>query len=82
MQNTTFVSDCDDLSDPMYGTVTYNSTLEGACADYTCDRGYDLIGINVTCCQPNARWSNTGPTCKIRGKLSILVYLRFKFSLW
>lgn len=38
-------------------------------AAYTCNIGYNLIGINVQTCQPDGTWNGREPSCKIKGEL-------------
>ena len=56
--------DCSDLPDPINGSVTLNSTVEGSIANYTCDEGFLLDGPVVRMCGSNGMWSGSTPQCE------------------
>ena len=55
---------CGPLKAPGYGTVKLTGTYVGAKATYTCDYGYDLVGLNVRKCQYDGYWSGDHPKCE------------------
>ncbi|XP_064386426.1 latrophilin-like protein LAT-2 isoform X1 [Halichondria panicea] len=58
---------CGDLTDPTNGAVnTSSGTTFNMNATYTCNTGYNLIGITPRTCQAtNETWSGSEPTCEI-----------------
>lgn len=70
------VPDCIPLpNEPINGRKTCNGEGElGDKCDFTCNRGYELIGYDSTVCQRTAstfeaEWSKPTPTCK-KGNIS------------
>jgi len=59
-----YLVDCGDLDSPANGDVSYTTTTEGSVADYSCDEGYDLVGVTQRICQSNNTWSGDVPTCE------------------
>ena len=57
---------CGDLTDPTNGAVnTSSGTTFNMNATYTCNTGYNLIGITPRTCQAtNETWSGSEPTCE------------------
>ena len=55
--------DCGDLPNPDNGQVTLTSTTFGSTANYTCDPGFELVGIAMRTCMANGEWSGEAPTC-------------------
>ena len=55
---------CDALSDPDNGAVSFKGTGVGDTAKYTCDEGYKRIGSKTLTCQPNGEWSDAPPICE------------------
>ena len=41
-----------------------SGTVFQSVANYTCDNGYNLVGIQSRTCENNAMWSGTEPECK------------------
>ena len=59
------------IGPPANGDVTFPSgTKYGESADYTCDTGYDLVGVASRTCQDDSSWDGTEPSCDIKGKFS------------
>ena len=57
--------DCGTLTNPANGQVTYTAgTLFGQTATYSCDSGYNLVGVSVRTCQATGVWSGSVPTCQ------------------
>ena len=52
-----YIADCGMPEIPSNGMVSYNSTVEGSMANYTCDEGYILDGVVQRICEENGRWS-------------------------
>ena len=46
------------------GMVSFNSTVEGSMANYTCDEGYILDGVVQRTCEENGQWSGDVPQCQ------------------
>ena len=65
--------DCYMLTAPDNGTVsTPSGTTVGETADYSCNDGFNLIGAANRRCQESGLWSESEPSCIIKGKLSKL----------
>ena len=41
-----------------------NGSLIGAVAEFTCNDGYDLIGVSSIFCQRDGNWSSDSPVCQ------------------
>ena len=59
---------CDALRTPANGIVTLKTlgsvdVLPGSHADYTCNKGHEIIGSSMRCCQTDGSWSGTEPHC-------------------
>ena len=52
---------CGNLSDPENGTVEIDSGF--TTANYTCDEGFELVGMRFRTCMRNGNWSGSDPTC-------------------
>ena len=57
---------CEDLTNPMNGGVTFNTTLNSQ-AHYTCNAGYCISGDRYRTCQCGGNWTGTEPTCGKQG---------------
>ncbi len=55
--------DCGPLIVPNGQVSTSSGTTFMNTATYTCDNGYNLIGVSDRTCQANGAWSLTAPTC-------------------
>ncbi|XP_066283044.1 sushi, von Willebrand factor type A, EGF and pentraxin domain-containing protein 1-like [Branchiostoma lanceolatum] len=53
---------CPPLTAPTHGSVVGGNNY-GDVANYTCDPGYDLVGVPSQTCQDNQHWSGTAPSC-------------------
>ena len=51
-----------DLTAPVNGQLTVDSTLLDSMASYTCDSGYTLVGVAMRTCTVNG-WSGANPIC-------------------
>ena len=57
--------DCGNLNDPANGSVSQNSgTTFGQTATYSCNTGYNLVGVSTRTCQAIGNWSGSVPTCQ------------------
>ena len=62
--------DCGVLSQIMNGEdvpVSYNpedNTEYQSVAGYTCNKGYDLVGVTTRTCLADGTWSDEEPTCQ------------------
>lgn len=59
------VVDCDELSDPENGQVTFSSTVYQSQAVYSCNDGYELsqTGSMQRICRASGVWSSFAPQC-------------------
>ena len=55
---------CDRLRDPANGEVTLSGVTVGSIATYTCDYGYELVGLEFRACQNDGEWSGEAPSCR------------------
>ena len=58
------VVDCGSLTDPDNGQVSTTATTYTSNADYTCDTGYSLVGVNQRNCTAAGTWTDGEPTCQ------------------
>ena len=60
-------TECDDLTDPVDGTVTItpnpNEIGVGSEATYGCNDGFELQGNTTRTCQEDGQWTNMAPVC-------------------
>ena len=56
------VIDCEAPPSPDNGHVGYSSTVFGSQASYSCNSGYELVGVQIRICQEDG-WSVSTPTC-------------------
>ena len=59
------LADCGMPDIPTNGMVSFNSTVEGSMANYTCDEGYILDGVFQQTCEENGQWSGD-PQCQCK----------------
>ncbi|KAH3822249.1 hypothetical protein DPMN_124023 [Dreissena polymorpha] len=55
--------DCGQLTAPINGTVTMNSTKYEGIASFACDTGFYMSGSNTTSCNASGNWDTTTPSC-------------------
>ena len=65
------VVDCDVLSDPENGQVTFLSTVYQSQAVYSCNSGFELsqTGSVQRICRANGLWSSFAPQCNRKLKM-------------
>ncbi|XP_003391519.1 PREDICTED: sushi, nidogen and EGF-like domain-containing protein 1, partial [Amphimedon queenslandica] len=54
--------------DQLYANATilsYNTTTVNSTATYSCENGYNLVGVSVRTCQSSGNWSGSPPYCQI-----------------
>ena len=63
---------CPELSAPENGKVHVEGRNPGDRADYSCNDGYQLVGVAWRRCQTNGKWTGEAPTCRSMYKFSVL----------
>lgn len=71
-------ADCGVLTDPLNGSVIFNSTTVGSVAEYLCDLQFDLepIEFRQRICEfdgVEAKWSVTEPMCQRKNSMTGLI---------
>ena len=61
---------CPDLTDPANGMVVMAGSSVGDTATYSCNSGFELVGIQTVTCQADGMWSDPPPTCEPIGMKS------------
>merc|ERR1719204_1056990 len=56
--------ECPELPDPPNGQVHLTGRHFQDRAVYTCDEGYQIVGVEKVVCQTSGQWSGEQPTCK------------------
>ena len=54
---------CPDLDDIPNGAVMMTGNSVGDTATYTCDMGFELVGVMMVTCQDDGMWDNPPPEC-------------------
>ncbi|XP_065189526.1 complement component receptor 1-like protein [Sycon ciliatum] len=54
---------CTMLAKPINGMVYVSGNTSGSVASFTCEAGYNLIGLPALTCTDNGLWSSINPTC-------------------
>ena len=80
------VSKCPQVHAPANGQITGRRREIGSSVTYSCDEGYDLLGLADTdtrTCQPNEMWTGSEPACEYAQVLvaTITIYLSLLRSL-
>ena len=69
-------SDCGSIPDPANGMISAKSgTTVGKTVQFSCNLGYDLIGVETIICEDDGRWSDSAPLCVLTG----LSYMPLQF---
>lgn len=55
---------CNLPSSPTNGQVVTTSLTHGSKAFYSCDLGYEHVGVLIRVCQFTGLWSESRPTCR------------------
>jgi len=70
--------ECDTLSTPLNGWYNVSGGINdqltpGSVAQFSCNQGYVLIGVNATTCDASLTWTDTTPICVVKsgGKMSM-----------
>ena len=66
------VVDCGSLTAPDNGQVSVTTTTYTSTADYTCDTGYSLVGVNQRNCTAAGTWTDGVPTCDSKSNCTVL----------
>ena len=64
---------CGHPGSPVNGNINSDVFTYGSRVEYTCDKGYILVGSNQRVCQANQMWSGTLPRCTSRFCSLILI---------
>ena len=63
---TTILGNCSELIiDSKELSVSYNSTIYNSIAMYSCENGYNLVGVAERTCLSSGNWSGDRPYCQI-----------------
>ena len=68
------VVDCGMLTAPTNGQVMFMATTYTSTADYFCDTGYNLVGVNQRTCTAAGTWSDGEPTCQSETGCKIIMH--------
>ena len=68
------VVDCGMLTDPTNGQVMFMTTTYTSTADYTCDTGYNLVGVDQRTCTAAGTWTDGEPTCQSETGCKIIMH--------
>ena len=66
---------CPELAAPENGGVRVEGRDPGDRADYSCNDGYQLVGVAWRKCQTDGKWSGEAPTCRSKYKIFWVVKL-------
>ena len=66
---------CARLSNPRNGRVRIRQTTFGSSANYSCNSGYGLVGVNTRLCEENGQWSDSAPSCRSKTHIILQVYI-------
>ena len=56
--------ECPELPDPPHGQVHLTGRHFNDRAVYTCDDGYQIVGLEQVICNSDGMWSGAQPSCK------------------
>ena len=63
--------ECPELTNLTDGTVVYSGRGFEDTANYSCNTGYELVGLPTRTCLSDESWSGTMPTCVFAGMSSV-----------
>ena len=66
-----FITECANLSAPMFGSVSQIEIRGKAAAVYSCKTGYQLSGSEERFCLPTGNWTGTEAVCEPTGESSM-----------
>merc|ERR1712154_101845 len=75
---------CDDLMDPVNGTVMVSKTSNLFSAEYSCSEGFALVGHSIRFCNPNPACGSTqwlpsqAPKCEGIERMPVQKMILFK----
>ena len=55
---------CGRLDSPENGRVSLSGVSPGSVATYTCNVGFDLVGVTTRVCLSSGQWSGDAPVCQ------------------
>uniref|UniRef100_A0A3B3T3R4 Sushi, von Willebrand factor type A, EGF and pentraxin domain-containing protein 1 n=1 Tax=Paramormyrops kingsleyae TaxID=1676925 RepID=A0A3B3T3R4_9TELE len=56
-------AECEPPENPKHGSITITDVALGGLVQYTCDKGYELVGQTIRQCVSGRRWSDSAPSC-------------------
>ena len=62
--NSIFIAPCPLLADPANGAVSVTGFSFEDSATFTCDSGYELVGLAFIGCGSDGSWSGQPPICR------------------
>ena len=70
---------CETLTDPDNGGVMFTTTTYLSIANYTCDTGYNLVGVDQRTCTAAGIWGDGEPTCQSETgyRMLLCIYLHY-----
>ena len=65
---------CGRLDAPDNGKVVISGTTPGSITTYSCNPGFELVGVSKRTCQNNGEWSADEPFCE--GIINIEIHFK------
>ena len=62
--------ECPELMEIEHGVMKVSGRFFGDRANYTCDTGYVLVGLDERVCRADGHWTGVNPNCKKEGEKS------------
>lgn len=66
--------DCGPLDNPENGRVEVFNTTLGSPADYRCDQGHELEGVDRRVCVETGEWTDDAPVCNRKETYSQILW--------
>ena len=66
---------CPRLRAPRNGKVSVKGRDPGDRADYSCNDGFRLVGVQWRTCQDDGKWTEEAPTCESKLDTHIYMYI-------